>query len=53
MAAAAVVESRGMDSPSTFSESQADTDDIIFPCKGCGEVWRAMRLHTSRAVADP
>lgn len=48
MAAAAVLDNRGMDSPSTFSESQADTDDIIFPCKGCGEVSRRRYLVAMR-----
>lgn len=41
---ATVLDNRGMDSPSAFSESQTDQDELIFPCKGCGDVWMSNAL---------
>lgn len=39
-----------MDSPGTYPESLLDQDDVVYPCKGCGEILeegKAFELGTS------
>lgn len=33
-----------MDSPNTYPESPMDQEDVVYPCKGCGEVRKMSRF---------
>lgn len=33
-----------MDSPGDFAESPLDQEDVVYPCKGCGEVGKAQEI---------
>lgn len=39
-----------MESPSTVAETQLETDDVVYPCKGCGEVGRQMGGDTNLVI---
>src|SRR5271155_1344570 len=41
-----------MDSPTAYSDSPLDPDDIAYPCKGCGEVCRISRQDWCTMTAD-
>lgn len=41
-----------MDSPGAYPESPLDQDDVVYPCKGCGEVFTKSFRTYGTAFAD-
>lgn len=41
-----------MDSPGAYPESPTDQDDVVYPCKGCGEVLIYPTLQDMQALTD-
>jgi hypothetical protein len=42
-----------MHSPAVYAESNGDPDDMVYPCKGCGEILeegKAFELGKSRLI---